>query len=170
MHQDMTLVYIGLSALCAAFFFALGYFIRKFLAKRKLKNAEDKAKNMTEAARLEAEKIKHTAELQGKDLLLKLRTEFEKENKDRRQELTGLERRLIQKEESLDRKIDGLDRKEKDIERRDHLIGDKEKNIAAKDKEMDAILQEEKEKLQRISGMTREEAKSMLLKKLEDEV
>ena len=170
MHQDMALVYIGLSVLCAASFFALGYFIRKLLAKKKLKNAEDKAKKTLETARLDAEKIRHEAELHGKDLLLKLRTEFEKETRDRRQELVVLEKRLIQKEESLDRKLDMLERKEKDIERRDHSLNDKERLVASKDKELENLLQEEKEKLQRISGMTRDEAKQILLKRLEDDV
>ena len=109
-HNDMTLIYIGLSALAAIFFFGLGYFIRKFHAKSKVKNAEDKAKKMLDVAQDEAGKIRHAAELEAKDLLLKLRTEFEKETKERRQELVILEKRLIQKEENLDRKLDTIDR------------------------------------------------------------
>ncbi len=169
-HNDMTLVYIGLAAMAAIFFFALGYFIRKIHAKSKVKNAEDKAKNMIEAAKDDADKLKHAAELEAKDLLLKMRTEFEKETKERRQELIVLEKRLIQKEENLDRKMDLLERKEKEIEKRQQFFGEKEKQLVAKEKEMDRLLQEEKDKLQNISGMTREEAKQLLLKKLEDEV
>lgn len=169
-YTDITLLYIGLAALGAIFFFALGYFIRKYHAKKKLKSAEDKAKKMVETAKIEAEKIRREAELEAKDLLLKLRAEFEKETKDRRQELVILEKRLIQKEENLDRKVDILDRKEKDIDRRERTLIDKEKVIVSKEKALDALLQEEKEKLQNISGMTREEAKQLLLKKLEDEV
>ena len=170
MHKDIALIYIGLAAIAAFFFFALGYFIRKLHAKSKVKNAEDKAKKMVEAAKADVDKIRHEAQLQAKDLLLKMRTEFEKETKERRQELVVLEKRLIQKEENLDRKVDVLDRKEKDVERRDHSLVDKEKTIAAKDRELEHLLKEEKEKLQNISGMTREEARQLLLKKLEDEV
>ncbi len=170
MHQDNTIIYIGLAGLAAASFFGLGYFIRKLHAKSKIKTAEDKAKKMVESAKTEADKIRHEAELQAKDVLLKLRTEFEKETKDRRQELIILEKRLIQKEENLDRKVDILDRKDKDIERREHSLSDKEKLIGAKEKDLDRLLQEEKEKLQNISGMTRDEARQLLLKKLEDEV
>lgn len=169
-HNEVTTIYIGLAALAALAFFALGYFLRKFHAKNKLKNAEDKAKKMIEAAKVDADKVKHEAELHAKDLLLKLRTEFEKETKDRRQELVILEKRLIQKEENLDRKLDVLDRKEKEIERRDHAIVEKEKALVGKEREFERLLQEEKEKLQSISGMTREEARHLLLKKLEDEV
>jgi len=170
MHTENTLVYIGLATLCAAFFIALGYIIRKFHAKTKLKSAEDKAKKTLEMAKIDADKIRREAELEAKDLLLKLRTEFEKETKDRRQELIVLEKRLIQKEENLDRKLDFLDRKEKDVDRREHSLSDREKAFGLKEKELDSLVQEEKEKLQRISGMTRDEAKHLLLKRLEDDV
>lgn len=169
-HNEITAIYIGLSAIAAGTFFALGYFIRKYHAKRKMKSAEDKAKKAIDQAKADAEKIKHEAQLQAKDTLLKLRNEFEKETKDRRQELITLERRLIQKEENLDRKIDTSDRKEKDIERKEHSLADREKAMHIKEKEMERLLQEEKDKLQNISGMTRDEAKQLLLKKLEDEV
>jgi len=166
----MTLVYIGLAVIGAISFFGLGYFIRKIHAKSKIKHAEDKAKKMVEAATDEAEKIRHEAELQAKDMLLKLRAEFEKETKDRRQELIVLEKRLLQKEENLDRKVDIIDRKEKDIERREHSLVDREKQMSSREKELEHLLQEERAKLQSISGMTREEAKQLLLKRLEDEV
>ena len=169
-HSDVTLIYIGLSTMAALFFIAVGYVIRKFHAKSKVKNAEDKAKKTLEAAKVDSEKVRHQAELEAKDLLLKMRAEFEKETKERRQELIVLEKRLIQKEESLDRKVDILDRKDKEIERRDHSLVDKERLMLAKEKDLDKLLQEEKEKLQNISGMTRDEAKQLLLKKLEDEV
>ena len=80
-HQEMTIIYIGLAGLASLFFFALGYFIRKFYAKSKIKNSEDKAKKMLELAKVDAEKLKHEAELEAKDILLKLRSEFEKETR-----------------------------------------------------------------------------------------
>ncbi|MCX5679181.1 MAG: Rnase Y domain-containing protein, partial [Candidatus Omnitrophica bacterium] len=169
-HNEVTAVYIGLSAIAAGAFVALGYLIRKFHAKSKLRNAEDKAKKVMDQAKIEADKIKHGAELQAKDTLLKLRGEFEKETKDRRGELVVLERRLLQKEENIDRKVDVIDRKEKDIERKDHAITEKEKGLHLKEKDLDRLLQEEKDRLQNISGMTREEAKQLLLKKLDGEV
>jgi ribonuclease Y len=125
---------------------------------------------MMEEAKVGADKLHREAELQAKDLLLKMRAEFEKETKERRQELIVLEKRLIQKEENLDRKVDIIDRKDRDIERRDHQLADKEKLVVSKEKDLDRLLQEEREKLQNISGMTREEAKQLLLKKLEDDV
>jgi ribonuclease Y len=170
MHQETTIIYIGLAGITAVAFTALGYLIRKIHAKTKIRSAEDKAKKMVEDAKVAVDRTHRDAELQAKDLLLKLRTEFEKETKDRRQELIVLEKRLLQKEENLDRKVDILDRKDKEVERRDHSLSEKEKTIVSKEKEVDRVLQEEKEKLQNISGMTRDEAKQLLLRKLEDEV
>lgn len=169
-HQEATIIYIGLAGIAAVAFMGLGYLIRKIHAKNRIKNAEDNARKMLDEAKIDADKLRHEAELQAKDVLLKLRSEFEKETKDRRQELIILEKRLLQKEENLDRKVDIIDRKEKDNERKENSLVDKEKQIVAKDKEMERLLQEEKEKLQNISGMTRDEAKQLLLKKLDDEV
>ncbi|MBN2453219.1 MAG: ribonuclease Y [Candidatus Omnitrophica bacterium] len=170
MHQENTIIYIGLAGIAAVAFFVLGYFIRKFHAKSKVKHAEDKAKKMLDTAKVDADKLRHEAELQSKDILLRLRSEFEKETKDRRQELIILEKRLLQKEENLDRKVDMLDRKDKESERRETSLAEKEKQINLKDREIERLLQEEKERLQNISGMTRDEARGLLLKKLEDEV
>ena len=170
MHHDTVLITIGFAGIGAVLFFMLGYFIRKRFATKKLKNAEERARKTLESATNEADKIRHGAELQAKDLLLKMRTEFEQESKVRRQELNVFEKRLMQKEENLDRKVDIIDRKEKDFERRDLSLVDREKQMHVKEKSLDMMVQEEKDKLQRVSGMTKEEARQILLKRLEDDV
>ncbi|MFA6078417.1 MAG: ribonuclease Y [Candidatus Omnitrophota bacterium] len=170
MHTDNLVVFIGLASIGAIVFSALGYFIRKYHVKGKLKSAEEKARKALESATNDAEKVRRAAELEAKDLLLKMRTEFEHETKSRRGELTVLEKRLIQKEENMDRKMDVLDRKEKDIERKDNAIGEREKGLTVKERDLEAMFQEEKEKLQKVSGMTREEARGVLLRRLEEEV
>ena len=157
MHQDTLLITIGFAGIGAVLFFMLGYFIRKRFATKKLKNAEERAKKTLENAVIEADKIRRSAELEAKDLLLKMRTEFEQESKVRRQELNVLEKRLMQKEENLDRKVDIIDRKEKDFERRVLSLIEKEKQMHSKEKSLDMMAQEEKDKLQRVSGMTKEE-------------
>src|SRR3989338_7216453 len=170
MHKEIAVIYIGMAVLGACTFFALGYILRRYQAKKKLRGAEEKAKKVLEEAKAETEKIKAAAALEAKDQLLKMRTDFENQTKDRRQELLVLERRLVQKEENLDRKVDILDRKEKDIDRRLSEFGEREKAIRAKEKDLDMLLVEEKEKLQKVSGMTKEEARTMLLRRMEDEV
>ena len=170
MTSDNILIAIGLASISAVVFFFAGYFIRKYHAKTKLKSAEEKARKTLEAASIDADKIRREAELQAKDLQLKIRTEFEAETKARRGELIALEKRLIQKEENMDRKMDILDRKETEIDRRDSALVEKEKHMGQRGKELDQMVQEEKEKLQKVSGMTRDEAKHVLLKRLDEEV
>lgn len=170
MHQDTLLIYIGLAGIGAVLFFMLGYFIRKRFATKKLKNAEERAKKTLENAANEAEKIRRQAELESKDLLLKFRTEFESESRARRQELNVLEKRLMQKEENLDRKMDVMERKDKDLDRRDQSLVEKEKQMHAKEKVLEGMVLEEKDKLQKVSGMTKDEARQILLKRLEDDV
>lgn len=150
--------------------FLIGYFSRKVSAERKLRTAEQRAKQILEEAKKQQESKRKEVELEAKDLLYKVRADFEKETKERRQELNILERRLMQKEENIDRKVDILDRKEKDVADKDRLLVDRDKNLVNKEKELQHLVNEEKEKLQKISGLTAEEAKKQLFVKLEDEV
>ena len=170
MGTGITVIYIGAVILGSAVFFTLGYALRRYQASKRLKGAEEKARRVLEDAKVDSEKIKRSAELESKDLLLKMRTEFENQTKDRRQELLTLERRLVQKEENLDRKVDVLDKKEKESDRRISELSDKEKGLRAKEKDLDILLLEEKEKLQKVSGMTKEEARGVLLRRMEEEV
>jgi ribonuclease Y len=166
----MLLVNIGFGILGASFFFFIGYVLRKYTARMKVKHAEEKSKAILEEAKKEAESRRREAQLEAKDLLLKLRSDFEKESKERRKELIQLERRLSQREENLDRKIDLLDKKEKEIGARMHGFQKREKELHEKEKSLAQLVQEEKERLQRVSGMTVDEAKRILLKRLENDV
>ena len=164
------LSHIGFGALGALFFFFLGYSIRKIVAKSKLKSAEEKARVMLEDVKREIANRRKEVELEAKDLLHKTRVEFEKETQDRKRELAIFEKRLMQREENLDRKVDILDKKEKNIEAREHVLVTKESQLLSKQKELETLLEEEKNKLQKISNITREEAKKILLSRLESEV
>jgi ribonuclease Y len=149
-------------------FFA-GYFIRKFFSERHLKEIEERTKRVLEEGKKEFENRKKELELETKDLKFKLRADFENEIKDRRQEILNLEKRLSQKEENIDRKVDILDKKEKDITRREGLLVDKEKSIETRQEEFSKLIAEERQKLQRISGLSVEEAKQLFLKRVEDD-
>lgn len=165
-----TIIYTGFGVLGALFFFFIGYVLRKYTARMKVKRAEERSKAIVEEAKKDAESRRKEAQIEAKDLLLKMRSDFEKESKERRRELANLERRLTQREENLDRRIDILDKKEKEAESRFRNLQTKEKGIDEKNKALARLLQEEKEKLQRVSGMTVDEAKRILLKRLESEV
>ncbi|MDD5085320.1 MAG: ribonuclease Y [Candidatus Omnitrophica bacterium] len=149
---------------------SVGFFLSKLQAEGKLRQAELASKKMFSDAERDIETKRKEAQLEMKDQLYKARQDFEKETKDRRSELLVLEKRLMQKEENLDRKLDVLERKEKDLARRERGLSDNEHVMREKAKELDAAIAKEKEELQRISHTTVEEAKNLLLKKIEDEV
>ena len=167
---SMNIFYTSFIALGCLFFFIIGYVLRKYTAKMKVKKAEDKSKAILEEAKQKAESKRRESQLEAKDLLLKMRAEFEKESKERKIELFAMEKRLMQREENIDRKVDLLDRKEKELVDKRRSIDSKEKDLSEKNKEMQRLVFEEKEKLQKISGMSRDEARRILLKRMEDEV
>lgn len=150
--------------------FFVGYFSRKMSAERRLKSAELRAKEILEEAKKQQDSRKKEADLEAKDLLYKLRADFEKETKERRHELGVLERRLMQKEENIDRKVDVLDKKERELGDKDKAAVEKEKALIHRDKELQQLIMDEKDKLQKISGLTADEAKRQLFAKLEGEV
>ena len=117
--EEVNLTYMGFGILGAVFFLFLGYMIRKIVAKRKLKSAEEKARIILEDVKREVTTRRKEVDLEAKDLLHKTRVEFEKESREKKQEMSIVERRLVQKEENLDRNVDLLDRKEKNIDMRE---------------------------------------------------
>ncbi|MDP8261186.1 MAG: ribonuclease Y [Candidatus Kappaea frigidicola] len=148
----------------------IGYFIRKFMAEGKVRGAEQRVTQILNQADKEVEAKRKEVELEGRDLLYRIRTEFEEQTKERRQELQQLEKRLGQKEENIDRKVDILDKKERDIVALEGTVQQKEKDVHLKGVELDRLLDEEKEKLQTISRLSAEEAKNLLLKRMETDV
>ncbi|MFH1856875.1 MAG: ribonuclease Y [Candidatus Omnitrophota bacterium] len=150
-------------------FFA-GYLLRRVISEGKIKSAEVKAKEILEEAKKETDREKKEAQIEAKNLLLEIRSNFEKETIARRGELQNLEKRLMQREENIDRKVELLERKERDIANRDRGSVEKEAEIQRKNKDLENLLQQEKEKLQRISGLSAEEAKKLLLSKMEGEI
>ncbi|MEW6625015.1 MAG: ribonuclease Y [Bacillota bacterium] len=147
----------------AAVSLIIGYFIRKYIAEAKITSAEEAAKRIMEEAEKEAEGKKRESLLEAKEEVLKLRNELERENKERRNELQRLERRLLQKEESLDKKIDSIEKKEEFLHKKEHEV-----EVVRQD--LLDVFQKQKEELERISGLTSDEAKHILLENLEKEI
>jgi len=147
-----------------------GYFLRKYLAEKKIQEAELQAQHILEQAKKEKQAARREAELEAKDLLYKMRHDFERETKDRRQEISALERRLSQKEENIERRLDLLERKEKEIESKFESTKKQEESVKAKDNQLHLLIAEEKERLQKISSLSAEEAKQILLNRLNEEL
>jgi len=142
---------------------AAGYFIRKYIAEAKINSAEESAKKILEEAERHAESIKRESLVEAKEEILKLKNESERELRERRNELQRSERRLIQKEESLDRKSDS-------IEKKDEALLKKESQIKQTYEKVDSLYAEQLAELERISGLTTEDAKEFLLNKVKDEI
>jgi len=140
-----------------------GYMVRKSIAEAKIISAEDAAKKIVEEAEKDAEGKKREALVEAKDEIHRMRAEAERENKDRRSELTRLERRLVQKEETLDRKTESIERKEESFNRKEIEVENRLSKIS--ELENQRVLE-----LERLSGMSSEEAKQVLLSNLEEEI
>lgn len=143
--------------------FKKGVAYRKQVAETELGTAEEQARHIMEDAQKDAETRKKEALIEAKDEIHRLRTEADKEIKDRRIDANRQERRLQQKEETLDRKIDNLEKKEEQVQ-------NKLKNAEAKLEEAEAIKNHQMEMLEKISGLTAEQAKLQLLDALENEL
>jgi ribonucrease Y len=140
-----------------------GYFIRKMIAEAKISSAEAAAKKILDEAEHEANALKREKQLEAKEESHRLRSEIEKETKERRSELQRQERRLVQKEESLDRKLINVERKEEELRSKE----DENKSFR---EELDKLHQKQLAELERVSCMTSDEAKDLLLQRVREEV
>ena len=148
----------------------LGTLIRKFVAERSIRIAEQRTDRILSDASKDAKAIVKEAELKSKEELLKIRSEFEEEVHERRRELNSLERSLGKKGENLDKKVDVLAKKETEMVAREREVGLREKVVKRKSQDLAEIIEEERRKLETISRMSIEEAKQMLCSRLEEEV
>jgi len=146
-----------------------GYGLRAARSRKALTGAEQKAKALVDEAQRQAAAITKQAQLEGKEQLHAVRQEFEEKTRERRNELAQLEKRLHQREELLDRKLDLLDRKEKDLNERDRQQAARDQVVKAKDDQLAQLIAEEKEKLKTLSALSAEEAKQLLLSRLEQD-
>ena len=136
---------------------------RKKVAEVKIGNAEDKAREIIDEAVKTAETKKREALLEVKEESIKTRNELEKEIKERRAEVQRTERRVLSKEESLDKKLEV-------IEKREASYTAKEEELKKKKSEIEKLHEQSVQELERISGLTSDQAKEYLLKTVEDEV
>ena len=156
------LIAVGVLAV-AAIFFLVGVAYRRKVAEREIGNAETEATRIINEAIKGGENKKREMLVEAKEEIHKSRTEYEKEVKERRADLQKQERRLQQKEESLDKKLDAFDRKEEELRKRQAAI-------ASTQEEVNLIKKSQLEVLEKISGLTQEEAKNQLLQTLENDV
>ena len=129
----------------------------------KIGTAEEKSREIIDEALKAAEAKKREALLEVKEETLRSRNECERETKERRAELQRYERRVLNKEENIDKKADAL-------ERRETAMAAREESLSRKHKEVETVLAKQQTELERISGLTSEQAKDYLLKTVENDV
>jgi ribonuclease Y len=139
------------------------------LDRQKFKAANDHAQRIHADAKLRADALLKEASLEAKDRLLKMKNEFDAETKETRSELKKREGRLIQKEENIDRKIDQHEQKERELKRQQKNFSKRDQRLSQKENEYQEMISEQKRQLEKISTLTAEQAKELLLRAMENE-
>ena len=157
------IINIAVFLISAVIFTFVGFTIRKKIAESKIDSAENEAKKIIELAQKEAESKKKEEIVKAKEEIINARKELDNEVRERRGEVQNQERRLIQKEENLEHKISQIEKKERDLE-------EKEKGISKRRDELEGVISKQMQELQRISGLSKENAKEQLLKEMDKQL
>ena len=166
-NETIQVVALVLVAIFAGIF--IGIYLRKRFTEIHQKNIETQGKQLIEKAIREAEQIKKESQLQSKDEAYQLKQEAEKDIRERKSEVIIEEKRISQKLDQLETKIDLLDKRETDLLRREQSFVQHEKQLEEQTKKVDALIEEQRFKLENIAGISREEAKKMLMESIEGE-
>ncbi len=163
MPENQILLIVATFLISVAIGIPTGIFFRKKIAESKIESAENEVKRLLENAKIEAENRKKEEIFTAKEEILKARNELDKEIKERRGEIQLQEKRVIQKEETLERRAENFERREKELEKK-HQELDGQKDA------LNQVFAKQMQELQRISGLTKEEAKKQILNELEKQV
>ncbi|MGQ9561818.1 MAG: ribonuclease Y [Candidatus Oleimicrobiaceae bacterium] len=148
---------------CAAVAFVAGWFASKRIGQGKIASAEKLAEKIISEAEKSAEALKKEKLLEAKDEWLRMKQEFESETKSRRVELQNLERQLANRELNLDKRADLLNKKERDLELLSQQLKQESAAVRKKQEELDRLVEEQNARLEKVSGLSREEAKKLLM-------
>jgi len=148
----------------------LGFYFRKRIMEARGQNLDEQASKLIEDALQEAERIKKEALVHGKDESYQLKIEAEKEIRDRTAEAQEKEKRLSQKLDQIERKIDLLDQREVELLKREQSFGRHERELTEQKKRLQFLVEQQALELERVAGITKEEAKKLLLEQVEGEV
>ncbi len=148
----------------------VGYFVHKSIADAKVAGAKNAADQILEDAKRDADSLKKEALLEAKDEIHKLRTEAEREVRERRNEMQKQENRLVQREENLDRKEDTLNKRDNLLEKKDDSLNLRQQHIEEMESKVDELVRKQQTELERISSLTREEAKTIIIDRMEQEL
>jgi ribonuclease Y len=155
-------ILLPMVVLIAGLTFFAGWYLNARSGQNKISSAEERVKRIIEEAEKDANTLKREKLLEAKDEWYKRKKEFEAESQSKRNKLQALEKQLISREENVDRKLDLLSKKESSLQGLDRELAEKRKRIDEHAKELGKLVEEENARLERLSGVTREEAKRQL--------
>lgn len=144
-------------------------FIYRGALKSKKDSIEIERGKILDEAKKTSESIKKEASLEAKDIIYQAKTEAEKELRERRSELNHLEKRIRQREETIERKFDQIEKRDHDLSRKEKEYNAKERSLQEKETRYTQIIKEQAQVLERLSGITSEEAKQEILRRTEEE-
>ncbi len=156
----MTGVYIAASLLLGAL---IGFAVHRFVVADKINRSRESAERLIAEATKDAETTKKEMLLEAKDEIFHLKATADEEMKERRKELTALENRLMQREESLERRAESLDK-------RDHQLASQSGQVAKRERDLEEAIAEEKARLESLAGMSTDQARTVLLDRVKEDV
>jgi ribonuclease Y len=160
---------ILLGAICFGIGFAIAFWVKGQILTQKVKAAKAEASRLLADSKRKADTLLREADLEVKDRLFKMKSDFDAETKETRSEQKKRESRLMQKEENIDRKIEQYERKERELNRKEKTLRKREGQIERKELEYEELIDEQKQQLERISGLSADQAKELLIRAMENE-
>ncbi len=154
---------------CFVVGFVIAYWVKGRLVSHKVKAAEGEASRILEDAERNAETVLKEADLEVKDRLFKMKSEFDAETKETRAELKRREMRLMQREENIDRKTEQVEKRDFELSRKEKYLTKREGKLERKELEYEELIEEQKQQLEKISGLTTDQAKELLIRAMENE-
>ena len=153
----------------AGLIFLLGFWTSRKIAQGKLRDTEEVVKNMLAEAEKEAATIKKAALIESKEKYYQAKIDFERETAEKRKELEEMQRRLQASELNLDKKLEIVEKKEKEVTRMSEELLIRERVVKSKDEKLTQLITEQNARLERIAGLSAEEAKRELIENLKEE-
>jgi ribonuclease Y len=165
----MSALSIILAIICFGVGFAIAFWVKGQIASQKIKAAEGEASLLIIDSKRKADTLLKEADLEIKDRLFKMKSDFDAETKETRSELKKRDKHLMQKEEHFDRKIEQFERKDHELRRKEKGLKKRENEIERKELQYEELIEEQKQQLEKISGLSAEQAKELLIRAMENE-
>ncbi|MDH3883651.1 MAG: ribonuclease Y [Desulfobacterales bacterium] len=165
----MSALNILVGAICFGIGFVIAFWVKGQIITQKVKAAEAEGSRLLADARRKADTFLREADLEVKDRLFKMKSDFDSETKETRSEQKKRESRLMQKEENIDRKLEQYERKERELNRKEKTMRKREGQIERKELEYEELVEEQKQQLEKISGLSADQAKELLIRAMENE-